>query len=878
MSVIKSDLELHKSQLSEFLSKKYVDQPMLLGFTVVVQSKFYKWIQEDIELNYASAGTFENAQKVEAEFSLAKLLQILWAQFFHPIVKFYQRQHAELLSLLLSSAKSPKKEFKVVEMRKINEYFTKFVKCVTSFYTKILEYVMNTFPNPVITDSLFQELEIPMCTKDTPAPSTDFISSTMLVLYHCLLGLGNITRHFAHMDTTYVQPSKSYSKYQKFTNKVIDPKAKQAYVKPLLYYSKCIQLFPHMSEAYNHIGVIYNTLNQKPKAVIWFLRSQFTPDRGNVIGKYNLATIFRKTWLEAEYARAMKRHADEITTEDLQIILLRIMGHLFYPEAYKKPLYCDKTSVDFITKTFFHPTPRPFVRDADNITDTLTTMMCFYLLAEVDEAKESATKCGSLLHRFIINYLKHVCRWSAETRDDTGILKNVRFILAFCNKVPSILEFGKEDIISALYGTICAFLDTDEETKAKILLAFNSDKKPFRFYLFAEDVKFKQFVPIGSRFHDFDDSHLLKSGDVNLLLGPSFADLQTIPAFLDNSAVQRINKDAELDGGNRQQAIYEEVTRLENYLRLQSIVFISNIIFPDRFSVDDDALFNLEKVDIPATQTQNVLGKISNRTEKKKEGKRDKSDQSGRKKKSKSLEANTIDPVVTPPKFAASLDEIELMILGHASGFGTTPSDGVSSEESHVSGFGSTPSGDISTEGGLANMVNSILSENDGKESQGSLSKPASVAVTPVDSSQPTGKMPKLFTPTSQPYQTPLQMPSQPMATPSMPVEHFAPGTPAFGYNAQGYYGPIGYPYYPPIGQMGQPLPMQPVAMGPAMGQPAGRPMAQHIAQPAAQSPVGVLGVGGQPFFPPAPWQYDPKGHPSNGQGHQYQLYPQYQS
>lgn len=861
MSVIKSDLELHKSQLSDFLSKKYVDQPMLLGFTAVVQSKFYKWIQADIELLYASAAILHNGQREDSEFNLTKLLQILWAQFLHPIVKFYQRQHAELLSLLLLSSKNSKKEFKAVEMRKLNEFFAKFAKCVVSFYKKVLEYVMNTFSNPVITPSLFHDLEIPMSQKETSPPSTDFMASTMLVLYQCLLGLGNITRHSAHIDVTYVQPSKSYTHYQKFARKVPDARANKAYVKPLLYYSKCIQLFPQMCEAYNHIGVIYNSLNEKPNAVVWFLRSQFTLDQNKIIGKYNMATIFRKPWLETEYAAVVKKQSDDISTLDLQIVLLRIMGHLFYPEAYKKPLYCDKTSVDFITNIFFHSTPRPFVRDGENITDTLTVMMCFYLIAESEDLDEATTKSGSLLHRFIVNYLKHVSRWSPETRDDAGILKNVRFILAFCAELPSILKFGKEDIILALYGAISSFLDSDEDMKANILLAFPNSKKPFRFYLFTEDVKFKQFLPIGCKFHDFDDDHLLKSGDVNLLLGTCLTNLKDIPNFLDNAAVQRINKDSELDGGNRHQAIIDECSRLENSLRLQAIVFVSKTIFPDRFTVDGEAqTFALEKVDVPATQTQKSVfsKKVDNEKEKRrkeKNGKEKKSEKPSRRKNAKSSEVSAPTIPSEAPKVAASLDEIELMILGHASGFENNPSR------------------DISTEGGLADMVNSILSEND-NESQES---PAGSVATPVKSVKDSHLQPEKesapFTPPVQPYQTPLQMPPRPMAGPSIPMENFPPqAAPSFAYKPPGYFvTPTGYPYYSPFGRMGQPIPPmgQPLPMGQAI------PMGQHMGQPAAQHMVQP----NQPFYPPAPWQYDQKGNRSDGQVqyHQYQPYPQYQ-
>lgn len=45
---VSADISKYKSQLDDFLSKKYVDQSLLLGFTAVVQSKFSQWIIDDV--------------------------------------------------------------------------------------------------------------------------------------------------------------------------------------------------------------------------------------------------------------------------------------------------------------------------------------------------------------------------------------------------------------------------------------------------------------------------------------------------------------------------------------------------------------------------------------------------------------------------------------------------------------------------------------------------------------------------------------------------------------------------------------------------------------------------------------------------------------
>lgn len=815
---INSDLALHKSQLNDFLSKKYVDQPLLLGFTAVVQSKFCKWIQDDIDLLYRNSHNLQNGQADLAKFELVQLLETFWTQFIHPIIKFYQRQHAELLCLLLQPKKGSKAKFKSVEMRKLNEYFMKFTKCVISFYDKVIQYVAGSFTNSLIPLFFFKELEIENSSSQKEASDSNFLNNTKVILYQCFLGLGNVTRHSAQIDISYVQPCKSMALYQLYTkNEKPIANLKEKFVMPLLYYSKCIQLFPNMTDPYNHIGVIYNSLQEKFLAVVWFSRAQLTSSRKRDIAKYNMATIFTKPWLEETYSRVLKTPSKSWSISESQIILLRILGHLFYPQAYKKPMYYDKTAVDFLLTLFIQSNLWPYVRDARIISDMLIVLMSFFILAESEHNNEASTKCGSLLTRFVVNYLKHVSRWHSDTRDNTGVLQNIRMILAFCHEFPSSYKYSKEDIVRALHQAIWAILSDEDETSIlNLLIAFSDNQVPVRSYLFSEDVQFKDFVAIGSRFKDFNDDHLYKSGNVDLLYGSYYyANLKEIPSFLDNEAAQRINKNAELHGYDRKSAIKEECVRYENYLRLHAAVIFMKKLFPHSFKVDEDSQsLVLEKVEIPATQKDTSKGKRSNRKKRVKNTN-----------DSQSSDAYVHSEVPQTKQIAASLDEIELMIAGHVSGFQSTQ-----------------PSRDISTEGGLADMVNSIVSDDEGVQVQSSQKQRSSPNVSVTSRSEHE----QLQTPPPYPLQSPPSRPEVMGFYPGMPQEPFAPQQVPFGYPPPGFLvSQPGHPYYSMHHQMGR----------------------------------GIFPPPPPP--PPGPWQYDTQNgavYTNESQNYnQYRQCPQYQ-
>lgn len=693
-----------KTVLDESLSRKFVDLSLYLGLITQLQCQLHKWICDDIAEYSASCSSLTpNAQ---ASFKLTDFLELLWTQFHHPIIKMFLLQLAELHSELVDSFKNSKKKLKVVEMRKVNESFTKYVRLATSFYNDILGHLAKNYANLLIPQNYLKDLNITISHDKGTTQSKEFEANLLYVMYMSLIGLGNLSRHAAHLTITYVQPSKSVSAYYKHLKQAEDPSQKKLYLTPLLYYSKCIGLFPTLNEPYNHIGVIYNSIQQKFSAALWFLRSQFTRHQQTKVGQYNMVSIFTRPWLDVAYRDAIRKAAHELEISDVNNILLRILADYFYPQAYKQPLYRKKIESDLVERLFKDLCSNRLLGNSSIVMEHLSMMFCFYKLAET-EKPQLCSQFASFIINYFTHYLNRVVASSDLDEETEVALKVVRLFLAFSRKNRVFLEVHKKEVLSALVDTLNKLMNEDEEARRETLESFSEGSRPVRTHYFTEDVQFKDFSPIGFQFKDFDDDHLFESGNIDLLFGSYYyTQNQDMPAYLDNAAMNRINKVMELESGerNRKDLIQTEIRRHENNLRLNAIAVQLKAFYDAEVSVDEvNFTIKVAGVEVPRTQSSQE----EQVEQKSKKGKKK------NKKKSKNtlkieevLAGSDVDTsgsvkIAPPALFPSSLEEIELMILGHVSQLAPQQ-----------------PRSDLNTELGIADMVNSILSEEESTQAE----------------------------------------------------------------------------------------------------------------------------------------------------------------
>lgn len=764
---ISSEIETYKSQLKGFLAAKYVDQALLQGFVTVVQGKFSAWIAADLARFHALFSTGPN-QVDPTSVALTDLLQVMWSQIHHPIVKSYQRLHAEILALLSDALKSghlnlslkplkkgktskPQSLFRLVEMRKLNEAFEKLILTAAAFYASLVVLIMQDYHNPLIPVFYLDELLLktvattsssflltgksacsstatashsPAATASHSSASqtlsantttteinsqdseqnnsktinlSDFHSTLSYVVFYCLLNLGNLTRHSALINLSYLQPGKSVTAYYKHLKSGAPEVAlaNKLYTKPLRYYFKCIGILPTMHEPYNHIGVIYNSFGEKFTAGIWFLRSQFTRDTATTVGRYNLHSLFSKPWLERLYQTTLHKSPSTLTASDVNNILMRVVAHHFFAAACKEPIYICKVEADLLNVLFQRDVTSHIALIPSLITDHLTMLICFFSMAEREQNEDVCRKFGNFTAKYFESYLLYVAKKVEAIEEKEAILRNLRLILAFLRKNPGFSRRRSGEFATAFTAVLDAIKDCHEEDdKASIFEAFQNSSAPVRSYYFAEDVRFKDFTPIGCQFKDFNDEHLFSCKNIDLLFGSFFyTNAAEIPSFLDNKAVLRIRKDMELEGNDYKlgDCVAQEIVHYENSMRTSAIVTMVKKLYGSRIYVEEER-FVTEKVEVPTTQKQKATKKGSKNNSKKSAKARN---EKVSKEAIKIASEETSNPLTdaSATNHPASFSEIEQMILGHAPRL----SNGRDKE--------------LRQDHGLENMVNSIVSE-----------------------------------------------------------------------------------------------------------------------------------------------------------------------
>lgn len=733
---IRLEISNYKNQLDGFLSKKYVDPSLLLGFTAVLHSKFSAWIEKDIETYYHQTNVeTQNGQPDPVNFDLIQLFETIWGQFHHPIINFYKLQHIELYNASVSTIREKKPKFKLVEMRKLADIFVKFVVQSRQFYDNLAKKLIGRYEFKLVPQRFFVAggYEVPLDT--LKSLNSDFDANLTYTVYQCLLGLGNLARHNTQIHLSYTQPCMSVANYYKYLKMPKDLVADRQtrYNAAIQYYTMCIGLLPTLNEPYNHIGVIHNLMKQKMTALYWFLRSQYTRIPDYPIGKHNMDLIFQKPWLEGAYRDTFKKKVADYSEEDIEVLLLRIMKFHFYNEKSSKQLYYEKTQSDLLDALF--PVGKPvFDLPPAKITEQLVILFCFYALAKQQKPRATQEKFSSFVSMYISRYLRSVLAPSEETSAYflRYVLSNLRLILAFVRKNKELARFPDE-IAQALNFSLAL---CDEEIRSTIAESCAELKTPVRSFYFSEDVQFKDFSLIGYQFKDFDDLHLFVSGSVNGLFGAQYlVEAGKIPLFLDNDAVQRIMKESELTGADdsaRMNEVLIEISRYMSSLRVGAVSVSALNVFEKKLAFDKEKQgFAAEKVHVPATQFSPAEAEKKAKKAAKAQAKKEKlralkkeQEQLGVKIEGKSETSSSPEPTreifkpvsnpVTIAKAPApsSLEEIELIILGHASGF--TKSQSQAQSQSQVQNQSQSTSAPLN-EANLAELVDSIVDDQEPK-------------------------------------------------------------------------------------------------------------------------------------------------------------------
>lgn len=645
------EIKQFKTQLDGFLSKKYIDPTILLGINNTIQSKFELWMIKDLNDYYQAA----EVQQKQVEFTTIKYFETLWSNFHYPIIKFFQHNHGIIYDQLLAEFnklkeqdmhenKKPKSrniknnpeplnevhkqsgdnnnnhkhkqdqtnksKFKLrpVEIRKLNESFLKFIKTINTYYLNFLEYFSTHFKNDLLPNQFLKHFNYTIPNGASPTTNANVQANLLYLLHKVLLCLGDSSRHRGFIETSYLLPSLSLGNFHRF--RLLNNEKKLAeftpyYQSSLIYYKMCIMLLPALNEPYNHIGMIYNLMDNKIDSVYYFLRSNFTRLSSYQLGIKNLTTLLTKDWFKTKlYDTLVVKNVNEFNTRlakqtllkssQLNTIFICLLGYYYLPETYSlnkyyimKKLRYSKVEFVFLNLNFNEDNFNELM-DSDsypnidnaawkehNLNHYLKQLIILFCVNDLIR--------NNGFRNFVLKYLEFFLKALGSIRSDST-LKNrlicLRVILTWIkeanfklNQIHLVKEFINifNDLLNARLG----------RSGMELL---KSTSRPIRNYYFAEDVLLKDFLLIKYQFKDFKDDHLFDTNDINLLNHDySSFTVNGIPTFLDgpqdNLSANEIDK---------------EVDKYENSLRVDSVLVLGKKVLLDtKFDIQVDDRFIL---------------------------------------------------------------------------------------------------------------------------------------------------------------------------------------------------------------------------------------------------------------------------------------------
>lgn len=601
----------YEKQLNSILNGKFCDQSILLGLINVAQSKFYALITEDFQAYYEKLEALDKDREEDSESPLVEFLTItyfeaLWTKFHYPIIKFFRFQQAsiynESVQNLKDNIKNEKEvslKLKTVEVRKLNENFIKFSGEVYKFYFNLLKYFITEYENQLLPKKLFEKFDLSVSETARESTNANVQANLVYLTHRCVLYMGDLSRHRSFIDVSYVQPSISANNFWRFKSimQSQNPEKKAALLLPhfkraLENYRLCILLLPALGEPYNHIGMIYNQVDDKYHACYWFLRSCSTRIQNFDIGQKNFKSVMSKVFFISQMTKQWESTISKVSCDSLNTMFMVILGYYYLPSVYRWP-----SDGKNITKSIsYHDVETKFWKSFDPkfLTEVLSKssscemgseniilsqLIMLMSLTEVNPA--TASLFSQFRFRYIVKILKFLLSiypQDESTIENSNLRANIfviyRFIYAWLREnVKTMKYFNKEGghfAIFDIWNTLLEELKVSTPMK-DINKLYRNDAKPQRFYFFKEDVNFKDFAPIKFQFRDFRDEHLFHSRDINILMGDYSRYTQNgLPSFISSTLV-----DDSMDDEEKKRMITLELFKYENNLRVKSILLLS---------------------------------------------------------------------------------------------------------------------------------------------------------------------------------------------------------------------------------------------------------------------------------------------------------------
>lgn len=505
-------MDRDKQQLDQFLANP-LELLWFLGFFQQFHARHTTTVVDNVAAEVAGTAAVATASPA--------LVDRIWLQFHYPVIKCYKYLVAQVYVDCRDQFEATHQyRPRAIEARKVYAEFAKLGKLVKGFYLNLARLLLRQYQALLVPRRVQARIvgSHEVLGADDVAESVQQVLA--LTIHRLVLALADVERHLVSVDHTYVRPCLSYKEWRQCRDaKGVDKLARliNDYGPALDYYHDCMRIMPTVGEPYNHIGMIYNAIDDRFTALYWFVRSQFTRTAHVDVAQQNFQALMTKGWFINQLSKVSLADisaASAVGIADVNNMLVLLCGFVYMPEVYVKGRSAQG-AIQFINgiphlkmeSLMLTVLSRDYEAISTKVPDLfiqhLAVLIGFCHVIGVTRKQMAMKAIKRLTYRYIDTLFDAVATHKGEV--PLALLAAMRLVLAWFKEDPSALSsfHERDQLVMAL-------------AKALNRLAVTAGwptTRPARAYYFHEDVDLRDFSLINNRFRDCDDEGVFDNVD-----------------------------------------------------------------------------------------------------------------------------------------------------------------------------------------------------------------------------------------------------------------------------------------------------------------------------------------------------------------------------
>ncbi|CDK28432.1 unnamed protein product [Kuraishia capsulata CBS 1993] len=538
--IVVEQIRVLKIQVDEILSTKFIDDQTLMRTINLAQEMFSSLVllETNVILDNPQMQSQESLEKTTL---IAHLLNQVWKDFHHPVLKHFQAQFSHFAKSKKMPANAPKggRKQRLVNPVGARKLFDKFVKVINSahlfYFTLVKELLSSCYLSSKIpTRKICQTLKMTLENVSTRMVPLECIVPIATAVHRCTLYIGDLSRYRALIAKKYL-PSDAISKEDN-----------NNYSKSIELYKLALLILPSNGDPFNHIALVDNLKDDKFNVVYNFMRSSSTRYfcEAGISNLFSMLLKFTNSHpILDDFSQLYNEQRSTLTKSDkfnlIKMEFICLVNYHLFPKKWGEGEGITRGGyeVEAIENEFYgYLKELDYHKQINNdfIFKQLVILIGGYGLL-TDVQNENFTSSKEQYLGFVFREISTILFITLKGWDKSDLnlsiilLPILRLILCWFVANPEVFAYAmKCELImtrfaavfnlGAEYFEVQGFDKFDLTFSGRLKLPEDPisrflDTPPQRLRLFKEDVLLREFRPIGYHMQDFDDRRYIFSAD-----------------------------------------------------------------------------------------------------------------------------------------------------------------------------------------------------------------------------------------------------------------------------------------------------------------------------------------------------------------------------